>query len=138
MVLTFKLLFMNVKNFVIGGIAGGIADFLLGWLFYGILLKDLFPPMDGSENMMFIFLGCMAFGFLISFVFSQKEGISKCVPGIKLAAGIGLFISISTNFFANMTKETIDFNMMGLDVATMVVLSGLVGAVVAVVNGKMK
>ncbi len=34
---------MNVKNFIVGGIVGGIVDFLLGWLFYGMLFKDIFP-----------------------------------------------------------------------------------------------
>ena len=128
---------MNVKNFIVGGIVGGIADFLLGYLFYGILLKDTFPS-EGKENLTFIFLGCMSFGFLISYVFAHGESISKCVPGIRAAAGIGLFLSLSTNFFANMSKDTIDYQLMGIDVATMVILSGLVGAVVAVTNGKMK
>jgi hypothetical protein len=34
---------MNVKNFIIGGIVGGIVNFLLGWIIYGMLLKDFFP-----------------------------------------------------------------------------------------------
>ena len=90
---------MNVKNFIVGGIVGGIVDFFLVWLIYGILLKDTFPIEEGAkQNMVFILLGCMAFGFLISYVFAQSEGISKCVPGIKLAAGIALFMSLSTNF----------------------------------------
>ena len=128
---------MNVKNFIVGGIVGGIADFLLGWLFYGILLKDTFP-MEGTQNMTFIFLGCMSYGFLISYIFSHGETISKCVPGIKMAAGIGLFTSLAVNFFDNMTKETIDIKLMSIDVVTSIVLLGLVGAIVAVVNGKMK
>ena len=33
--------------------------------------KDTFPKPEGAgaENMTFIFLGCMAFGFLIAYVF---------------------------------------------------------------------
>jgi hypothetical protein len=130
---------MNVKNFIIGGIVGGIVDFLLGWLIYGIVLKDTFPSEDGAkENMLFIFLGCLAFGFLISYVFAQSQGISKCVPGIKLAAGIALFMSLSTNFFMNMTKETIDVKLLIIDVVASMVIASFVGASIAVVNGKMK
>ncbi|MGL2964277.1 hypothetical protein ACSVH2_10705 [Flavobacterium sp. RSB2_4_14] len=129
---------MNVKNFLIGGIVGGITDFLLGWLFYGILLIDFFPPMKGTENMLFIFLGCMSFGFLISFVFAQGESISKCVPGIKVAAGIGLFMSLCINFFNNMMNETIDVKMMATDVIVSVVLASIVGATIAVTIGKLK
>ncbi|NDP28720.1 MAG: hypothetical protein GZ087_15050 [Flavobacterium sp.] len=130
---------MNVKNFIIGGLVGGLVDFLLGWLIYGILLKDTFPTEGGGkENIIFIFLGCMSFGFLISYVFAQREGISKCVPGIKLAAGIALFMSLSTNFFMNMNKETIDVKLLIIDVVASMVLASFVGAVIAVVNGKMK
>lgn len=131
---------MNVKKFIVGGIVGGIADFLMGWLIWGILLKDTMPKPDGAgpENMMFIFFGCMCFGFLVSYVFSQGEGISQCVAGIKMAAGIALFMSLCNNFFYNMYKDAIDIKLMGIDVVASVVIGSVVGAVVAVVNGKMK
>ncbi|WP_333666851.1 hypothetical protein [Flavobacterium sp.] len=131
---------MNVKNFIVGGIVGGIADFLMGWLVYGILLKDTFPKPEGAgaENMLFIFLGCMSFGFLISYVFSRGEGISSCVPGIKMAIGIALFMGLCSNFFMSMYKETIDFKLMGIDILASMVLATVVGAAVAVTNGKMK
>jgi hypothetical protein len=31
---------MNIKKVAIGGLAGGIVSFLLGWLIYGMLLVD--------------------------------------------------------------------------------------------------
>lgn len=131
---------MNVKNFIVGGIIGGIADFLLGWLIWGILLDDMMPKPEGvdSENLLFIFLGCISFGFLISFIFSQGDGITKCIPGIKMGLGISLFMSLSINFFNNMYNEVIDLKMMGIDVVASLVVGVFVGAVVAVVNGKMK
>ncbi len=130
---------MNVKNFIVGGIVGGIVDFLMGWLVWGILLKDTFPQEPGAvENMVHIFLGCMCFGFLISWVFSQGEGISNMAAGIKMAVGIGLFMSLCTNFFMNMTNETMDYKLVAIDVIASMVLSAAVGAVVAMVNGKMK
>ncbi len=132
---------MNVKNFIIGGIVGGIVDFLMGWLVYGMLLKDTFPksPCDGpTENMVFIFLGCMCFGFLISWVFSQGEGISNVGAGIKMALGIAVFMSLSAGFFRHMTQETIDWKLTAIDVVACMVLAAAVGAAVAMVNGKMK
>ncbi|NNT71407.1 hypothetical protein HKT18_04170 [Flavobacterium sp. IMCC34852] len=131
---------MNVKNFIVGGIVGGIADFLMGWLLYGMLLKDFFPKPEGAgaENITFIFLGCMCFGFMMSFIFNQGEGISKCVPGVKLAIGIALFMSLSMNFFYSMYSETINWQMVAVDVLVSIVIASVVGAVIAVVNGKMK
>lgn len=131
---------MNVKNFLIGGIVGGIVDFLMGWLVYGILLKDTFPKPDGAgaENMMFIFLGCMAFGFMISYIFAQGEGVSNYVTGIKVAAGVALFMSLANNFFYCMYKDSMDVKMVAIDVVASIVLASVVGAVIAMVNGKMK
>lgn len=131
---------MNVKNFIVGGIVGGIVDFLLGWVVYGMLLKDTFPKPDGAgaENMMFVFLGCMSFGFLISYVFSQGEGISNMAAGIKMAIGIALFMALCNNFFMGMYQETIDVKLMAIDILASLVLATGVGAAVAMVNGKMK
>ena len=131
---------MNVKNFLIGGVIGGIVDFLMGWLVYGILLKDTFPKPDGAgaENMMFIFLGCMAFGFMISYIFAQGEGVSNYVTGIKVAAGVALFMSLANNFFYCMYKDSMDVKMVAIDVVASIVLASVVGAVIAMVNGKMK
>lgn len=131
---------MNVKNFFIGGIVGGIADFLMGWLVWGILLKDIMPKPEGAgaENMMFIFLGCMSFGFMLSYIFSQGDGISQCVPGIKLAVGVAIFMSLANNFFYNMYNTSIDIKMTAIDIVASIVVAGVVGAVIAVTNGKMK
>jgi len=94
---------------------------------------------DGAkENMMFIFLGCMSFGFLVSWVFSQGEGISNMAAGIKMAIGIALFMGLCSHFFMNMTKETIDVKLMAIDIIASMVLATGVGAAVAMVNGKMK
>lgn len=131
---------MNVKNFIVGGIVGGIVDFLLGWVVYGMLLKDTFPKPEGAgaENIVFIFLGCMSFGFLVSWIFSQGEGIANMVTGIKVAIGIALFMGLCNNFFMSMYKESVDVKMMAIDILASFVLATGVGAAVAMVNGKMK
>ena len=56
---------MKTKNFLVSGLAGGIADFLLGWLFYGIVFVDAFPqPEESTNSMVMILLGCITFGYL--------------------------------------------------------------------------
>jgi len=128
---------MNVKNFIVGGIVGGIVNFLLGWLVYGILLNDPAAPNAGKENMALIFIGCMLFGFLISYIFSFGDGITKCVPGIKIAAGVGLITSVWFDCFYHM-YDALDIKMTAMGAVISLVLASIVGACVAVVNGKMK
>lgn len=130
---------MNVKNFIVGGIVGGIVDFLLGWVVYGMLLHDQMPMEPGAkENMMFIFLGCLSFGFLISWIFSQGEGISNIGKGIRIALGVAVFMGLCSHFMANMTNETLDVNFLLFDMLGSLILAAGVGAAVAMVNGKMK
>jgi hypothetical protein len=127
---------MNVKNFIVGGIVGGIVNFLLGWLLYGILFKSIFPQ-TGTENMTYIFLGCMSFGFLMSTVISLAT-IDKCISGIKAGVLIGLFIGLYSNFFMNVANPAVDYTLMLIDIAITITIAIMVGATVAVVNGKMK
>lgn len=128
---------MNIKNFLVSGIVGGIVQFLLGWLFYAILFKNSFPT-DGNENMVFIFLGSMTFGFFVSYIFTKWAGISNATTGFKAGAVIGLFMALYSNFFMNSMKSDIDYQTMGLDIVITVVMAALVGAVIALVNGKLK
>jgi hypothetical protein len=55
-----------------------------------------------------------------------------------MAAGIALFLALSNNFFFNMYKEIIDVKLLAIDVIASMGMASVVGAVVAVVNGKMK
>lgn len=128
---------MNVKNFLIAGIVGGIVDFLLGWLFYGFLFKDAFATGEG-ENMTFIFLGCMSVGLFVSYIFTKWASISTPATGLKGGAVIGVFMGLYSNLFFNATNPTPDYKLMGLDMAIMIVMLAVVGAAVAAVNGKMK
>ena len=130
---------MNVKNFVISGIAGGFIEFILGWLFYGILFKDSFPS-NGTENMLLIFLGCMTFGFLLSYIFIKWAHISNWKTGLTAGAIIGLFIALYFSFFANSMKtmDELNIQLMALDTAITVVMSAIVGSTIAFVSGKLK
>lgn len=129
---------MKTKNFLVSGLAGGIADFLLGWLFYGILFKDSFPQPDESSNaMVMIFLGCMTFGLFIAYIFTKWANISTAATGAKAGAIIGLFMALFNNFFKMAMDSSSTMQMFAMDVAISIVMVAIVGAVIAVVNGKL-
>lgn len=127
---------MNAKIFLVSGIVGGIVDFLLGYLFYGILFKDFFPQNE-SMNLLFIFLGCMSYGMFISYIFNKWAGITIPFSGFKSGAIIGLFTSFIMNFFM-FSNMVVNYQHFALDIAVSIVLSGFVGTSVAFVNGKFK
>jgi hypothetical protein len=127
---------MNAKNFIFGGIVGGIVDFLLGWVFYGMLFTNIYPQNENTK-LEFIFLGCMTFGFFISLIFSKWAGITNAISGLKAGAVIGLFYGLSMNFFMY-SSQPVDYQILGLDTVVNILMGAGVGAAVALVLGKMK
>lgn len=129
---------MKTKNFLVSGLAGGIADFLLGWLFYGILFKDSFPqPEESSNAMVMIFLGCITFGLFMAYIFIKWANISTAATGAKAGAIIGLFIALFYNFFNMAMDSSATMQMLAMDIAISIVMAAIVGAVIGAVNGKL-
>ena len=127
---------MNVKNFLISGIVGGLVNFLLGWVLYGMLFKDLYPQNE-NMNLMFVFLGCMTFGLFIAYIFSKWAHITNLVTGMKAGAIIGIFNSLSMNFFMYSGREVIYQNM-AIDIAISTFIGTIMGATIALTFNKLK
>ena len=117
------------------GIAGGITDFLLGWLFYGILFYDYFG--NQAPDITYIALGCLTFGMLISYIFVRWANLVKFVSGLQAGAVIGLLISLMNNFFMTAMDAQANMERMAADVGICIVVGAIVGGVVAAVNGAM-
>ena len=127
---------MNVKNFLAAGIIGGIVDFLLGWVFYGMLFKDIYPETPNMK-LEFIFLGCITYGLLVSYIFTKWAGITSPATGIIAGAIIGFINGLSMNFFMYSNIPLNSQNLI-IDVLITTFISAAVGATVAFINGKMK
>ena len=129
---------MKTKNFLVSGIVGGIVDFFLGWIFYGMLFNDFFPqPEKNSNAMVMIFLGCVTFGLFIAYIYTKWAQISTAITGAKAGAVIGLFIALFSNFF-NMAMTTDgSIQTAALDVGIGIVMTAIIGAVIGVINGKL-
>ncbi len=129
---------MKTKNFLISGVAGGIVNFLLGWLFYGILFKDFVPQPaeETAESMLLIFLGSLTFGLFLAYIYTKWGQISTAATGAQAGAVIGLFLGLFWNFFSAAMSATPDYQYFAIDMVITVVMSAITGAVVAVINGK--
>lgn len=128
---------MNVKNFLICGIVGGIADYLLGWVLWGMLFKDCFPAHT-DMNMTLIFLGCMTFGFFLSYVFTAWSNITTVAAGIKSGMVFAFFIGFFHNCFHYSDNLTPDYKVIATDVALYLICGAVVGVIVSLLNGKIK
>ncbi len=129
---------MKTKNFLIAGIVGGIVDFFLGWLFYGMLFKDFFPEADQENmNLTMIFLGCMMYGLFVAYIFVNWAGITLAKSGAISGAIFGFFYGLTVNLFMASSKE-LDINTLVVDVFISIVMTAIIGAIIAVINGKLK
>ncbi|MEX0997713.1 MAG: hypothetical protein WDZ45_11745 [Flavobacteriaceae bacterium] len=129
---------MKTKNFLVSGIVGGIVYYLLGWLFYGILLKDFFPqPEMTSNTMIFILLGCLTYGLFIAYLYTKWAQISTAATGAGAGAVIGLFIGLFFNFFNMAMVPEATYEMAALDLVVTIVSTGIIGAIIGAINGKL-
>jgi hypothetical protein len=127
---------MNMKNFLLAGIAGGITDFLLGWLLYGMLFHDYF---GGEEpNLGLIAAGCLCFGFLMSYIYVGLAGIASLAGGMKAGAVIGLISGLMHNFFQRSMENPVNWEQCAVDVVISIIMGCVVGGVVGAVNGSSK
>jgi hypothetical protein len=127
---------MKAKNFVISGIVAGIVSFLLGWLLYGFIFKDIFPQ-DENMNLLFIVLGSMTYGFFASYIMNRFSIIKNPIIGIQIGATIGFFYSLSMNFF-NYSNIPVNYETMAIDILIAIATGACVGTSIAFVNGKLK
>lgn len=123
---------MNMKNFVLGGIAGGVTDFLLGWILYGMIFYDFFGGHEPNLN--FIAFGCLAFGFLMSYILIVIGGVHGFAAGARYGAAIGLLVALMSNFFMRAMESQVNWQQFGVDVIIGIIMGTIVGGVVAAVN----
>lgn len=136
-----------MKKILIGGIAGGVAFFLLGWLCYGILFKDLMAASMGTAtgveksdeemSLGIIFLGNLMWGFLFSIVFSwsKHDGL---MSGLFMGAVVGLLMNAGNDFIMYGTSNLMTMNGALIDIAVGTVLSTLAGGIIGWVMGMIK
>lgn len=97
---------MNSKV-IIGGVVGAVVMFLLGWLVYRVILGSMNPDMPDPTPMglVWIFIGNLSAGLLLSYVFSNWANISTAMGGAKAALIIGVLVSLWFDSFAMAMPE---------------------------------
>ena len=88
--------------------------------------------------MLFIFIGCMTFGFLVSYIFNKWAGISNLISGLRAGAVLGLFLGFYSNFFMNAMPAVPNYQNIGLYIVITIILSAIVGGSIAFVIRKLK
>ncbi|MCX6230296.1 MAG: hypothetical protein NTZ33_02015 [Bacteroidetes bacterium] len=127
---------MEIRKIIISGFAGSIVYFLAGWLFYGILFKDIYPD-NGNGNLFFIYLGGLVYNLFVAYVLVKWSKDSSILSGMQTAAFIGFVMSLSMNFFIYADKPLIIKSFI-LDICISIIIFAILGIVIAFINSKLE
>lgn len=133
---------MNSNKFLVGGIVGGVVYFLLGYVFYGLLLKDFFAsnggPAANMDNMIWwaLIVGNLFYGLFLAYVLS-KGSVSSAGSGASTGFVLGLLIALAHDLIMYGVTQAPALKAIAADVAVSAVMSAIAGAVVgAILGGK--
>lgn len=137
---------MNTNKVLLATLAGGVVFFLLGFLFYVVILESFFEANQGTatgvmkENPMFIgiILANLASAFLLAYIFNRWAGITTLKSGAIAGAIIMGLITLSFDLMMYSTTNISNLNATIVDIITMVVIGAIVGGVVGFVLGYKK
>lgn len=130
---------MNTKV-LIAALVGGITSFLLGWVFYGILLADFFAANagsatgvmkdDASMNWLPIIIGNMTTGLLFALIYKRWAGITTFKTGAIGGAWVGLLIALSYDMISLGTTNMMNTVAALVDPLVSTVMGAITGGMV--------
>lgn len=134
-----KTCFMSAKKILLPGLAGGVAYFFLGYLFYGILFKNtMVSPVAGvmrpMEQMIWwaLITGSLLHGILIAYVI-DKTNTFTVINGAITGTIVSFLVSASFDFTMYATTYINTHTTVMYDVAISTVIGAITGAIIALV-----
>ncbi len=136
---------MDSKKLLIGTLVGGIAQFLLGYLFYGLLLMNFFTQHShspaGADKAMSdiiwwaLILGNFASGALLTYVILKAGNVSSVGNAAGIAATVGLLIALGTDLVRYATENSFDLTALCADVVVITIMTAIAGGLIGIVLG---
>lgn len=136
-----------MNKILLSALAGGVVNFLLGWLVYGILLSDFsnsYPELAPETVtaivrdpmvMWAIALSCFVYALLLAVIYGRWANITTFVGGATAGAVIGFLIALSVDLSMYSMMKTINLTGALVDPFISAVLVAVTGGVVGWVLG---
>lgn len=132
---------MDAKKRILATLAGFVVFFLLGWLFYGILLMDFNAANSGTASGVMreetemvwwaLILGNLFQAYLIVYIFGKWANITTFSGGFSAGLIIGLILGFAVNLswygtmnITNLTAALVDPFVSGV---MMAITGGVIG-----------
>ena len=133
---------MDAKKFAMASVAGGVMLFLLGFVFYGVLLSEFLEanmtPGVAKEmpDMVALFLGEIVLAAFLTLILSRWSGITSFGVGAKAGAVLGLLLGLGLNLELYGTVNLSAPVIIPVDTLVYAVRMGLTGGVIGVILGR--
>lgn len=131
---------MNTNKLLVGGLIGGVAFFLLGWVLYGMLFGEMISSMmpnsaavmraDADMDMLTLFLGNLSTGIGLAYIFEKWANIRSFVGGAIAAAIIGFLFYFGYNAVLHATTTLATWNGIIVDSLIYTFMSGIAGGAI--------
>lgn len=139
---------MDTNKILIGGLIGFVVTFIMGYLFYGVLLTDFFATNAGTatgtmradSEMLWIplILGHVSIGLLLSIILGRWAGISTLSSGAMAGALIGCLFSMGNNLIMYGTTHITNLTGALADIVVTTVIMAIAGGLIAMYFGSAK
>ena len=137
---------MNLSKVLLATLAGGVVNFLLGWLVYVKLMAGFFAANAGSGSgcmrgeddmsmMWALIVGNLGYALLLAYIFSKWAGIRTAMTGMTAGATIAGLVAFAVDFTMLGVANINNLNSAIVDVLVSAVLGAACGAVVGWVLG---
>lgn len=135
---------MDIPKFIVGGLLGGVINFFLGWLVWGILLMGYMgrhttnaSVFRAEEGMIFwaMILSNLFFGFLVAYIlYVAKIKTARSGAVVGAIAGALMTAAFDLGIFAQM--DIYDTGIFLPDILASALVTGIVGAVIGWYYGR--
>mgnify|MGYP000516365682 CR=1 FL=1 len=129
-----------------GTVFGGIANFFLGWVIYGMLLMDFMKSnsnqcaMRPEMEMIWwaMIASCLVYALFLT-LFLKWSGSSTWLDGLKTGALFGCLYAVTVDLsFYSMTTMFNSFTPILVDAIASTVMASIIGLVIVLLWGKPK
>ncbi len=136
---------MDTKRLVIGTLAGGITMYFVGNLIWGMAFADFFAANRGSATgvareaglVWAVALGTLSLAALVTLAVGSRGASSTIGGGFKIGAIVGFLVWFGVDFIHYGITNVDNLTATIVDPLLEIVRTGVVGAVIAAVLGRL-
>jgi len=136
---------VNTKQWVLGTIVGGIVLYVLGYVFFDLLLGDFYAANGGSatgvmrETPVFwaLGVGAVAYTLLVLYALRSQGAAASMASAMKTGAIVGFLIWLCADFTLYGITNMSNLTLTVVDPLVEIVRGGIMGAVLGMLLPKL-